>query len=320
MKKIVENVTKTITKAIEKWNIDNISRTVFYQDFFNRNPEIKWSFLAAMVSRNAGWSMTDLQGEWFPKAIKEEQLMKLFLTYERANWIIFADAAPQLLLYELGKKANTSFFHFGRDLGISCFMLEEWKTFLELGDQDRLMTALIINEQHVIEGPLMEHHLYAKKVFRSLLFTIQDWFHFSTVLFPTVRGELFGLSVSGFRHTRNRIKLGKSLAKLLFHPNYFSAFYHFAMKVAPTGSRYDYERFMGKRREGPMLRQVYPIIPHHQQDKKDWFRGQLLVKKMMKVEAELPDKVLISDWYERKRSQIRIAMEVENLLIQKSRK
>ncbi|UOK59912.1 DUF2515 domain-containing protein [Bacillus sp. OVS6] len=32
-----------------------------------RNPEIRWAFLASMVSRNAGYCMTDLKGTWFQK-------------------------------------------------------------------------------------------------------------------------------------------------------------------------------------------------------------------------------------------------------------
>lgn len=39
-------------------NMDNISRTRAYQQYYLRNKEVEWSFLASMVSRNAGWNMT----------------------------------------------------------------------------------------------------------------------------------------------------------------------------------------------------------------------------------------------------------------------
>ncbi|GAA3327359.1 hypothetical protein GCM10020331_066980 [Ectobacillus funiculus] len=48
-------------------NRDNISRTHAYKEYYLRNCEIRWSFLASMVSRNAGWNMTDLEGKYYPK-------------------------------------------------------------------------------------------------------------------------------------------------------------------------------------------------------------------------------------------------------------
>ncbi|MCY7784708.1 DUF2515 family protein, partial [Bacillus sp. S20C3] len=55
---LIERQTKTK-------NADNISRTNAYKAFYDRHPEIKWSLLASFVSRNAGWSMTDLKGSLF---------------------------------------------------------------------------------------------------------------------------------------------------------------------------------------------------------------------------------------------------------------
>lgn len=40
---------------------DNISRTVFYDQFYLKHKEIVWGYLASFVSRNAGWNMTDLE-------------------------------------------------------------------------------------------------------------------------------------------------------------------------------------------------------------------------------------------------------------------
>ena len=44
------------------FNKNNVTRTKAYLDFYIRHPEIHWVFLAHMVSRNAGWNMTDLKG------------------------------------------------------------------------------------------------------------------------------------------------------------------------------------------------------------------------------------------------------------------
>ncbi len=39
-------------------------------------------------------------------------------------------------------------------------------------DKNRLTTALIINEQNVIQTPVIEHPVYRKKVFHSLIFSL----------------------------------------------------------------------------------------------------------------------------------------------------
>ncbi|WP_270179014.1 DUF2515 family protein [Alkalihalobacillus sp. CinArs1] len=302
-----------IKKLVAEGNTDNISRTVFYERFFRSHPEIKWAFLASMVSRNAGWSMADLKGEWFPKIISQEKIAALLLTYERANWTIFEDAFPQLVLYALSKQYRCSMMSYLNDFHVSRFMQQEWETFFTTRDEERLMRALIINEQHVIEKPVLLHHSLQKKVFHSFLFNVQEWFHYSTVLFPTRRGQLYGLTVKGFRHTKNRVELGKKLAKLLFHPDYFHLFYDFSTHTPPTGNRYDYEKYMGKEKEGRMLREVLPIITHHQREKVEWFTSRRTVAKMLRKEVEL-NPFDLTDWYEKKRSQIKIVVELENVI------
>ncbi|MCA0985739.1 DUF2515 family protein [Guptibacillus algicola] len=311
-------ITKTeleeIKKITTRGNKDNISRTVFYQAYFKRNPEIKWAFLASMVSRNAGWSMGDLRGEWFPKVLSDEQITTLFLTYERANWTIFEDAFPQLLLYERSKQSNSSIMSALSEFNVSAFMQQEWDVFFESRDEERLMKALIINEQHVIERPVLYHHSYQKKVFHSFLFNVQEWFHFSTVLFPTRNGKLYGVTVKGFRHTKKRVELGKKLATLLFHPALFSSFYEFALKTPATGNRYDYEKYMGKRKEGPLLREAFPIVSHHQREKVEWFKGRRQISSMLSKEVHLPHTDDLTEWYQKKRSQLKIGIELENMI------
>ncbi len=107
----------------------------------------------------------------------------------------------------------------------------------------RLTTALIINEQNVIHTPVIEHPVYKKKVFHSLIFSFQDWLHFSCVLFPTCGGEVYGASVNGFKSLSKRINLGKRLARILSHPRLFPYFFEFAEKTPHTGLEYDYEQY-----------------------------------------------------------------------------
>lgn len=165
-----QQVVETIRLKTKQLNIDNISRTEAYATFYTNHPEVKWSFLASMVSRNAGWNMCDLQGKWFPELLSIETRDLLFLTYERANWLIFQDAFPQLLLYEISKKHEKSYFHLLEYFDVSPFMYEKWTVFWERKKEIELMHALIINEQHIIEPAVIAHPFYQKKVFHRLVF------------------------------------------------------------------------------------------------------------------------------------------------------
>ncbi|TKI80501.1 DUF2515 domain-containing protein, partial [Bacillus wiedmannii] len=91
-----KTIVYNIKRKIEMANMDNISRTQSYQEYYVRNSEIRWAFLASMVSRNAGWNMTDLKGRYYATVLPQKVKKHLFLTYEEANWIIFLDAFPQL--------------------------------------------------------------------------------------------------------------------------------------------------------------------------------------------------------------------------------
>jgi Protein of unknown function (DUF2515) len=266
-----------IQEETTKYNRDNISRTKAYEAYYKRNDEIKWAFLAGMVSRNAGWNMTDLQEGGPLQALGKEESDRLFLTYERANWLIFLDAYPQLLLYEYAKKEKKSLFHLLPFFHVSLFMKKEWERFMKDGDKDRLSVALIINEQHVIQKPVIEHPYFSKKVFHSFHFKIQEWFRMSYVVFPTLEGELYGFAAKGFRDVHVRIELGKRLVSLLFHPSLYPLFIAFASKTIPTGSRVDYEQYSipHKEEKAPSFRVAYPIIPHTRSKNEDWYHTGL---------------------------------------------
>ncbi|MFC0271644.1 DUF2515 family protein [Metabacillus herbersteinensis] len=301
-----------IKNTTQLGNYDNISRTYAYKNYYERNLEIKWSFLASMVSRNAGWCMTDLQGTWFRKALSNEKRHLLFMTYEKANWRIFADAYPQLLIYEQSKKENKPLFSLLIHFHVSTFMVKEWQYFWEYQDKERLMIALIINEQNVIQKPIIENKFYIKKVFHSFPYFFQDEFHFSTVIFPTMRGELYGFSVYDFQNVTKRIQLGKRLAWLLFHPEYYDDFLLFSRIITHTGSRYDFEQYIPKKskRETPFLRTTYPIVTHLLDEvQRDWFHGQSTTKWFRKEKK--PDTYHITEWYKQKKKQLHLFTTIE---------
>ncbi|MGG3519970.1 DUF2515 domain-containing protein [Bacillus pseudomycoides] len=288
-------------------NIDNISRTQAYQEYYLRNKEIRWSFLASMVSRNSGWNMTDLAGEYYPNILSERMRKQLFLTYESANWLIFSDAYPQLLLYEYSKKMNKPIFHLLQFFNVSIFMEKEWNDFWNKRDLTRLITALIINEQNRIQKPIIEHPYFQKHVFQTLLFKFQELFHFSAVIFPTTKGQLYGFSVYQFETLQKRIELGKKLAWLLFHPKYETLFYDFSLRTFPTGSRMDYERYfiIPKEKDTPQLRDAFSIVLHHHNVTKDWFHKKMDIEALFFFQ-ELKEEVNITEWFLQKQQQIHL--------------
>ncbi|WP_235864027.1 DUF2515 family protein [Sutcliffiella halmapala] len=298
----------SIKKNTVKHNLDNISRTKAYAAFYERNKKVKWSFLASMVSRNAGWNMTDLEGRWYTLALSWNQRFPLFYTYELANWMIFQDAFPQLLLYELSSYYNKPLFHLLKEFHVSCFMESEWERFWLEGDEKRLVTSLIINEQNLIQQPVLQNHVLKKKVFKTLVYFLQDLCHFNCVIFPTLEGKLYGYSVHGFQKLSNRIELGKKLAALLFSESYYEKFHEFSIKTEHTGSRYDYEKNFkeGLFRETPILRSVYPVLQHVQKDTEDWVlkRGKPIQKWLATIENEEKQHEDVTKWFIHKQHQL----------------
>ncbi|WP_153122538.1 DUF2515 domain-containing protein [Peribacillus tepidiphilus] len=316
LQKNEEALLIAIKKSTEKGNKDNISRTKAYEKYFGTYPEIKWAFLAGMVSRNAGYNMCDLEGYWYPKVLSKSFRRTLFLTYERANWLIFSDAYPQLLLYHYSTISGKPLFHLAKYLNISSFIIGEWMRFWKKRDEKRLIISLIINEQHVIQRPVIENTFYNRKVFRSLVFNFQDFMHFSSVLFPTRKGQLFGSSVSNFRKVDVRIELGKRLSEILFTPELFPAFYDFAQNTEPTGSRYDYEQYFAnkKMKDTPMLRCTYPIITHQISIPNKWDQSTSIKNKWFR-EPKMREPILLSQWYQKKQKQLQALLAVENYFV-----
>ncbi|HEY2420414.1 MAG TPA: DUF2515 domain-containing protein [Neobacillus sp.] len=309
-------IVRQIQSETTKKNIDNIARTEAYFRYFKKSPDIIWSFLASMVSRNGGWNMCDLEGSIFPQLLDAKMRKQLFLTYERANWLIFHDVFPQLLLYKYSTKINKPLFHLLPYFHVSAFIQREWSRYWEKGDKNRLTTALIINEQNVIHSPVILHPIYQKKVFHSLIFSFQDWLHFSCVLFPTCGGEVYGASVNGFRSLSKRINLGKRLASILFHPRLFPYFFEFAEKTPHTGSRYDYEQYfrLKTQRKTPILRTSFPIIEHHQHEYEDWSLKRRVSPIWLYFTPVHQHPIHLTDWYIEKTNQLQLMLSIQKII------
>lgn len=310
-----KELIREIQRKSDKGNLDNISRTVIYEKFYYKHREIKWSFLASLVSRNAGYNMCDLEGEWFRRSISPEYRQMLFQTYERANWLIFSDAYPQLLVYELSKERGVPLFYLLSYLNVSQFMQKEWLHFWTTHDEERLWTSLIINEQHLIQKPVIEHPVYKRRVFLSMPYRLQNLLHFSTVLFPTLDGEVYGFSVHGFRKIKNRIQLGRRLAWLLFQSPYSHKIHEYAAATSHTGCRHDYEQYVypNRRRIPQLLRLIYPIVHHGRPSLTDWSKKAKHLDEYYK-EFPTPQKIHLTDWYHKKEIQLQIGILLEELI------
>ncbi|WP_243847091.1 DUF2515 family protein [Thalassobacillus devorans] len=284
------DIFQQVTNKTARYNSDNITRTNAYQNFYLKNKEIRWAFLASMVSRNAGWNMTDLAIQPLITLLTDKQRWMLFSTYERANWLIFSDAYPQLLLYQLSKEKRTPLFHLLNKFHVSQFMINEWLRFWETKDKSRLVKALIINEQNVIENPVIQQPWYQEKVFHQWPYMLESIFRLNVVLLPGESGILYGLPIYRFTHLDQRISIGNTLADMLFHPDFYPGFLNFALTVKPTGSRKDYEQFFRNSMvAAPPLQEVYAIVQHQDNIREDWFRLRGLKQKWWQNSLPLPD-------------------------------
>ncbi|MGD7044777.1 DUF2515 family protein [Jeotgalibacillus proteolyticus] len=275
-------IVQTILKETYRLNLNNVTRTRAYWSLYRRTPELHWAFLAHMVSRNAGWNMTDLKSI-LNQLLSYDQTAVFFRFLEKANYLIFEDAYPQLLLYEKSKKDRKDWSYLLPHFGVSSFMTPIWELFIEQKspERDLLAVALIINEQHFLEKQVMENTFFQEKVIQSFSFQMQELLGLTHILFPFVQSgriELSGLSVQQFSSLPSRIDIGKSLYTLLFKsPDVLKGSSLFAEKNPHTGSRTDYypDLFTVQKTPlklySPSLSSVWPNQIHPPEKRKDWF-------------------------------------------------
>ncbi|MGG0410402.1 DUF2515 family protein [Peribacillus simplex] len=236
---------KSIRTETTVLNRNNITRTQAYLAFYNRNPEVHWAFLAHMVSRNGGYHMTDLKSSSMTHLLDRAEQQKFFLFLERANSAIFADAFPQLLLYEHSKLKEFPLKRYLPVFRISRFMAPIWESFIEEPNSPLLTTALIINEQRMLQERILKRTRHGE-ILRRLDFQLQEYLGFVKVIFPYEKKRnglhfLTGLTVERFADPKQRIETGKLLYELLFqHPVVFRGVGQFTKEVPHTGSREDY--------------------------------------------------------------------------------
>ncbi|MGO0061556.1 DUF2515 family protein [Brevibacillus fluminis] len=298
------DVLSDIRHATALANRNNVTRTEAYLRFYLDHPEIEWAMLAHLVSRNGGWNMTDLKGDWLPLLLDEQERGAFFHFLERCNWLIFHDAYAQLLLYATMKQQGDDLTELLVPLGISRFMIDIWREFLQTRDSVRLTHGLIINEQHYIEQRVVQKPFYRKEVLDTLPFHLQSWFSFNHLLFPyhtsSVEKEprLCGITVHRFASLEQRIRIGKSAYSMLrADANRFRQIVQWAKGTPHTGSRADYwpGRFTSSsvRAEtsiySPTLADAWKDTSHAPADGVDWYRDRKWLDWLGDEEERLPE-------------------------------
>ena len=242
-----QNIVRQIRRETNSKNLNNITRTKAYLDFYKGTPEIEWSFLAHMVSRNAGYHMTDLKGSVLPVLLEKEEAAHFYLFLEKANAFIFQDAYPQLLLYKKSVEEKKPLFHLLSAFKVSKAMRVFWERFWKEKNKSEMTIAMIINEQSMLQTRLISG-VKEGYSFEKLLFLLQDRLELTTVFFPYKKNRwskkpysLAGTGISHFESTKNRIETGKKLYSILFQNKVIKeSASDFAFTIPHTGSRSDY--------------------------------------------------------------------------------
>ncbi|MDG5790104.1 DUF2515 family protein [Evansella sp. AB-P1] len=310
-----------IKSETNKYNKNNITRTQAYLDYFQRNNAIHWAFLAHMVSRNAGWNMTDLKGELLSRLFSSKEQSDFFTFLERGNWLIFQDAYPQLLLYEESVNRQTNLFHLLPFFNVSIFMEIIWNEFFETRNHYLLTVALIINEQHYIEERLIKNSHYQQTVLNTLEFKLHELLSLNQLLFPFRNKNMIALkgkSVNHFSSLHERIMIGKGLYNILLENK--NPILSWSLSHPHTGSRKDYwphlfhdvnEAVPGKTFKrrlkdcklikgankiySPKLKYAWKDLDQVAPNKEDWYRDWKIINYLIK-DNEKVDGNILSDY------------------------
>lgn len=303
-----KDLIHSIQSRVNEKNGSNILRTEGYHRFHSRFPEVHWALLAHLVSRNGGYSMTDLKSSYIGPLLNEKEKTLFFQLLERINASIFLDAYPQLLLYEESRKRDRSLFHLLPAFRVSAFMGPVWNYFFHSGDSKLLTMALITNEQSLIEENILSKPASAA-VLDTFKFMMQEKWGLTSILFPFKKRKyqkhysVTGLTVSGFQSLQERIRTGKKLYHLLYSSRLVhESILAFCSMHHHTASRSDYWPHLYSASDhafklvSPVLEDSWPVIPQPKPYLSDWFLKNGLPKGFELPEQakmqELTDKIL----------------------------
>jgi hypothetical protein len=188
----INDVREAILRRRNRLNQNNLTRTNYYYRYWKAHPEVPWALMANLVSRNAGYSMTDLEryyklamGGASPLIILPTfDPVLLFMLLEAGNFLIFRDVCPALEAYDWSKRFpfhTTEIFNLLMDPEFDAdpFIVSEWVNFtaqaMDAGwlpdwttdERQRAIVrrhtfALVVNEQNQIEDRLVNPPLISR--------------------------------------------------------------------------------------------------------------------------------------------------------------
>jgi Protein of unknown function (DUF2515) len=247
------DVRKDILSVRDGLNDTNPERTDYYYDYWKANPEIPWSLLASLVSRNAGYQMSDLARNIAKVAFAPlilppgmgrpavslgiRVLQSLWAFLEVGNFLIFRDVSPAL---EAWKHAKLHPEHADKifdlldhpDFDADPWILAEWKGLfakrgsLTAADIQRHTFALISNEQNQIEDRLVKGAASYLGPISGITNEITTWYNrlgLTILCFPEATSptnptpqHLLLYTVGNFASLDARINVGRDLFVGLF--------------------------------------------------------------------------------------------------------
>jgi hypothetical protein len=240
-------------------NADNVTRTESYLELYAHTRglghELPWLFMAHMVSRHAGYLMSDLgrtlADERTPKTeVVVSVIENVMALLERANFLIFADAWTHVLHHLLGRSGDAG--------ATPQFMRAAWRRYeaaaLRGGAIDRnveraLVMDLVHNEQHFIERRVVHEPRFAAGL--ATIELIEREGREKAMHFPVVTHEI---RVAGFADLTRRIATGARIFdEVLADRGRRDQIYVWARAHDHTGARTVYG---GK--PGPTVREAWP--------------------------------------------------------------
>jgi hypothetical protein len=241
---------------LDERNVDNVARTESYLALYRLTrehpPELPWVFMAHLVSRNAGYLMTDLRRFLDDSRTPAEAypaLENLFSLLERANYLIFWDAWHHVLYHLLGRTGELSP---GRTPE---FMRGAWRRYEGAGAMSaeverRLVLDLVHNEQNFIERRVVHHPRFTAGLVSIEL--IEASGREKPIHFPLGGAEI---RVGRFADLAQRISIGQRIFdEVLADRGQRDALYEWALEHPHTGSRAVYGG-----RPGLGLREAWPV-------------------------------------------------------------
>ncbi len=223
-------------------NRDNVARTESYLELYAlaraHGVELPWVLMAHLVSRNAGYLMTDLApGGRAASFFTRDALDELFLFLERANYLIFDDAWHHVMHHALGRTGAL-------DARTPRFMREAWGRYedataggVTAAAERALVMDLVTNEQNLIEHRVVHNARFERA--RAMVAFFEEAGIDGPVVLPVTAARI---RVGNFARLERRIEAGKRIFdEGLAETHARSAIFAWAAATRHTGSRAAYK-------------------------------------------------------------------------------